>query len=140
MSNATLFTTTTTPPPDSPTQILLMGLKVGMDLGTLGPYAEPPPDTTLPGGGKAGEISHVDLAGHQSAAAAALSGTLRARALLSGLEGSALTEQAGGPLQRWVAAWAARGQRHFEHAALPAPPPNSTDPFASIACMMQHDE
>jgi hypothetical protein len=29
-----------------------MGLKVGMDLGTLGPYAEPPPDTTLPEWGR----------------------------------------------------------------------------------------
>ena len=25
-----------------------MGLNVGMDLGTLGPYADAPPDTTLP--------------------------------------------------------------------------------------------
>ena len=33
---------------DSHSHSLLMGLHVGMDLGRLGPYAEPPPDTTFP--------------------------------------------------------------------------------------------
>ena len=66
--------------------------------------------------GKAGEIGHVDLAGHQRAAAAALFGTssyLMTRALLSGLERSVLSEQAGGLRQRWVAARPARRQRHL---------------------------
>ena len=45
-----------------------------------------------------------------------LFGTQATRAFISGPEGSA--EQAGGPLERWMAAWAAGGKGNIDHAGV----------------------